>query len=64
MSLAGKSLDTIVSTVPPSDCYEQATHVKWNDEAKKLGQNLFREQNVFLQAMKAEKKKKAAEAKE
>jgi len=35
--------------------------VAWNDEAKKLGQGLFREQNVFLQAMKAEKKKKLAQ---
>jgi len=56
----GASLAKIVSTVPPSDCYEQDKHVAWNDEAKRLGQNLFREQNVFLQAMKAEKKKKQA----
>lgn len=57
----GASLAKIVSTVPASDCYDQSTHVAWNDEAKKLGQGLFREQNVFLQAMKAEKKKKLAQ---
>jgi hypothetical protein len=55
-------LEKIVSTVPPSDCYVHEVHVAWNDEAKKLGQNVFREQNVFLQAMKAEKKKKQAAA--
>ena len=61
---AGSTLAKIIATVPPSDCFEHMTHVAWNDEAKKLGQGLFREQNVFLQQMKAEKKKRLAEKKE
>ena len=61
-SFPGASLAKIIATVPAGDCYEHSVHVAWNDEAGKLGKQLFREQNVLLQAMKAEKKKKAAAA--
>lgn len=57
----GATLEKILTTVPPSDCYDQPTHVTWNDMTKKLSQNLFREQSKFLEQMKAEKKKKLAE---
>lgn len=57
----GATLEKILSTVPPSDCYEQTTHTTWNDMTKRLSQNLFREQSQFLAQMKAEKKKKLAE---
>ena len=59
----GATLEKILTTVPPSDCYEQTTHTTWNDMTKKLSQNLFREQANILALMKAEKKKKAAESK-
>jgi hypothetical protein len=59
----GASLDKIIRTIPGSDCMEQQKHVVWNDETKKLSQNLFREQAKFLEGMKAEKKKKGAASK-
>jgi len=57
----GASLAKIVSTVPSTECMDQMTHVKWNDETKKLSQQIFRQQAKFLEIMKAEKKKKKAQ---
>lgn len=60
----GVTLEKILNTVPATDCYVQDEHVAWNDMTKRLSQDVFREQANFLQVMKAEKKKKAAEKKE
>lgn len=56
----GSALAQILSTVPPSECMEQMTHVAWNDAIKYLSHSIFREQNKMLQAMKAEKKRALA----
>jgi hypothetical protein len=58
----GAALERILTTVPPGECTEQATHVEWNDHTKRLSQNVFREQTRLLEVMKAEKKKKNAAA--